>query len=80
MPSNEQIVRSRYPKHLDPNQNGRYDDRVHAVHSNAVHALKPRQSLAVFTHKTRIRSQIRHGPARFHSANYILLRQILVFN
>ena len=80
MPGDEQIVGPRYPKHLYSDQYGRYCDRVHAVCADTVHALKPSQSLAAFPRKTRIRSQTGHGPARFHSANHILLGQILVLH
>src|SRR5579859_396504 len=80
MPGDEQIVRPRYPKHLYSDQHGCYHNGMHAVHSNAVHALKPSQKLAAFTQEARIRSQICHRSARFHSANHILLGQILVLH
>jgi hypothetical protein len=63
VPGNEQIVRPLYPKHLHPDQYRRDDDRVHAVYANAVHALKPGQSVALFVYEARIRAHLRDRPA-----------------
>jgi hypothetical protein len=55
---NEQIVRPFYPKHLHPDQYRCDDDRVHAVCADAVHALKPRQDVALFVYEARIRANL----------------------
>jgi hypothetical protein len=80
MPSDEQIVSARYPKHLYANQHRCYHDRVHAVYADTVHALKPRQSLASFINQARVSTEIGNRSARFHSAKHIFPGQILMLN
>jgi len=63
VPSNEQIVRPLYPKHLHPDQYWRDHDRVYAVYTNAVHALQPGQCVALFIYEARIRANLRDRPA-----------------
>jgi hypothetical protein len=63
MPRDEQIVGPLYPKHLHPDQYRRDHDRVHAVYTNAVHALQPGQGVALFIYETRIRANLRDRPA-----------------
>ncbi|MFZ0796716.1 MAG: hypothetical protein WCA13_01200 [Terriglobales bacterium] len=80
MPSNEQIIRSRYPKHLYSDQYGCYHDRMHAVYADTVHALKPRQSRTSLIHEARISTEVGNCTAGFHSTEDILLGQILVLH
>jgi hypothetical protein len=80
VPSNEQIVGPLYPKHLHPDQYRRNDDRVHAVYTNAVHALKPGQCVALFVYEARIRANLRDRSARFDSTKHVLLRQVLMLD
>jgi hypothetical protein len=80
MPANEQIVRPLYPQHLYSNQHGCCDDRVHAIYTDTVHALKPRQSLASLIYEARIGSEIGNCTAGFHSTKDIFLGQILMLN
>jgi hypothetical protein len=63
VPGNEQIVGPLYPKHFHPDQYWRDHDRVHAVYTNAVHALKPGQRVALFIYEARIRANLRDRPA-----------------
>jgi hypothetical protein len=63
MSSYEEIVGPLYPKHLHPDQYWRDHDRVHAVDTNAVHALKPGQSASMFIDEARTRAHIRDRPA-----------------
>jgi len=63
VPGNEQIVGPLYPKHLHPNQYWRDHNRVHAAYTNAVHALKPGQRVALFIYEAGIRAHFRNCPA-----------------
>jgi hypothetical protein len=63
MPRDEQIVGPLYPKHLYSDQCWRYHDRVHAVYTNAVNALKPGQCIALFIYEAGIRAHFRDCPA-----------------
>src|SRR5208282_4357227 len=63
VPGNEQIVGPLYPKHLNPDQYRRDHDRVHAVYTNAVHALQPGQCVALFIYEARIRANLRDRTA-----------------
>jgi hypothetical protein len=63
VPGYEQIVRPLYPKHLHSDQYGRDHDRVHAIYTNAVHALKPGQCITLFIHEARVYAHFRDSPA-----------------
>jgi hypothetical protein len=80
VPGNEQIVRPLYPEHLHSDQHWRDHDRVHAVYTNAVHALQPGQCAALFICEARIRANLRDRPARFDSPKHVLLRQVLMLD
>jgi hypothetical protein len=80
VPRYQHIVGSLDPQHLDPDQHGCNYDGMHAIQTDCVHALKPRQCASLLICEAGVGAQVCYRSARFNPAENIPLGQMLVLN